>query len=398
MVAPAAWRPLGVPRRELCLRHTMPVGQTFRWRETASGAGYVGVIGAHVVEVQQLGEADTEYRVVASLEGHAADGPSVDRLVHDYFNLGTDLAALVEQWKGQDGRFKALVPHIPGARMLRQDPVECLFSFVCSSNNHISRIHGMVERLCSRYGRRIAGAEAAAAGDFYSFPTVGQLGAATEEALRADGFGYRAKFITGCVDALSQKPGGGDEWLKGLREVDYKEAVQALVELPGVGPKVAACVCLFSLDKHQAIPVDTHVWDLATNYYKPELKGKTLTPRVMGEVEQAFIDRFGPYAGWAHNTLFVSELASCQELLPVELRTPPKAKAKRKKEAKPKGAAKKEATPKAKKKIRVAGKPAARKEAAVKAEPAPKPATKPKKKNQWARDDRKKDPFADLWD
>ena len=99
MVAPAAWRPLGVPRRELCLRHTMPVGQTFRWRETASGAGYVGVIGAHVVEVQQLGEADTEYRVVASLEGHAADGPSVDRLVHDYFNLGTDLAALVEQWR-----------------------------------------------------------------------------------------------------------------------------------------------------------------------------------------------------------------------------------------------------------------------------------------------------------
>lgn len=36
--------------------------------------------------------------------------------------------------------------------MLRQDPVECLFQFVCSSNNHISRIHGMVERLCKAYG------------------------------------------------------------------------------------------------------------------------------------------------------------------------------------------------------------------------------------------------------
>ncbi len=39
-----------------------------------------------------------------------------------------------------------------GARVLRQDPVECLFQFVCSSNNHISRIHGMVERLCRTYG------------------------------------------------------------------------------------------------------------------------------------------------------------------------------------------------------------------------------------------------------
>ena len=36
--------------------------------------------------------------------------------------------------------------------MLRQDPLECLFQFVCSSNNHISRIHGMVERLCRDYG------------------------------------------------------------------------------------------------------------------------------------------------------------------------------------------------------------------------------------------------------
>ena len=36
--------------------------------------------------------------------------------------------------------------------MLRQDPVECLFQFICSSNNHISRIHGMVSRLCTAYG------------------------------------------------------------------------------------------------------------------------------------------------------------------------------------------------------------------------------------------------------
>ena len=37
--------------------------------------------------------------------------------------------------------------------------------------------------------------------------------------------------------------------------------------------QVAACVCLFSLDKHAAIPVDTHVWQLATRYYTPSLKG-----------------------------------------------------------------------------------------------------------------------------
>jgi 3-methyladenine DNA glycosylase/8-oxoguanine DNA glycosylase len=82
--------------------------------------------------------------------------------------------------------------------MLRQHPVECLFQFVCSSNNHISRIHGMVERLCSTYGTALtpASADAAMAGDaasdslaYYAFPTLEQLAAATDEALRASGFG-----------------------------------------------------------------------------------------------------------------------------------------------------------------------------------------------------------------
>ena len=39
---------------------------------------------------------------------------------------------------------------------------------------------------------------------------------------------------------------------------------------------MAACICLFALDKHEAIPVDTHVWQVSTRYYTPHLKGKTL--------------------------------------------------------------------------------------------------------------------------
>ena len=77
----------------------------------------------------------------------------------------------------------------------------------------------------------------------------------------------------GSVAMLAAKEGGGAAWLRGLREAPYQEASEALCALPGVGPKVAACVCLFSLDKHAAIPVDTHVWQLAARYYTPQLKG-----------------------------------------------------------------------------------------------------------------------------
>ena len=124
-----------------------------------------------------------------------------------------------------------------------------------------------------------------------------------------------AKFVTGSVAQLMSKPGGGAAWLAGLRGVPYAEASAALQTLPGIGPKVAACVCLFALDKHQAIPVDTHVWALATKYYCPQLRGKANTPRLHGEVQAAFEARFGPYCGWAHNALFISELASMRKVI-----------------------------------------------------------------------------------
>lgn len=70
----------------------------------------------------------------------------------------------------------------------------------------------------------------------------------------------------GSVAALLMKPSGGERWLLSLRQSAYSQASTELCTLPGVGPKVAACVCLFSLDKHEAVPVDTHVWQVMYNY------------------------------------------------------------------------------------------------------------------------------------
>lgn len=61
---------------------------------------------------------------------------------------------------------------------------------------------------------------------------------------------------------------------------------------------MAACICLFALDKAEAIPVDTHVWQLAVRRYAPRLAGKTLSAKLHPAVQAAFVDRFGPHAGW----------------------------------------------------------------------------------------------------
>jgi len=334
------WARLGTPSEELRLEFTLPTGQTFRWRRTGDAPlEYTGVIGQRLVVMRQLA-GDVAYRVAARGPGAPAAGD--DAAVRDYFNLATPLAPLRARWAAADARFAALTPHLPGARMLRQPPLECLFSFICSSNNHISRIGGMVERLAA-YGTPLApaagaaggaggggtasggpspaakapaaaaagkttpggsagkatpgGGAAAGAAGFFAFPTLEQLAAVTEAQLRDAGFGYRAKYITGSVAALRARS-EGEAWLLGLRAAPFDEASDALSELPGIGPKVAACVCLFALDKHAAVPVDVHVWNLAVRDYLPHLAGRALTKPLHAVVMAAFVERFGEHAGW----------------------------------------------------------------------------------------------------
>lgn len=152
--------------------------------------------------------------------------------------------------------------------------------------------------------------------EFYEFPSLDRLLAVSEKDFREAGFGYRAKYIVGTVKALQSKPGGGVEWLTSLRGLDLQDAIAALCTLPGVGSKVAACVALFSLDQHHAIPVDTHVWQIATRYLLPELAGARLTPKLSSQVAEAFVSKYGKYAGWAQTMLFIAELPSQKAIIP----------------------------------------------------------------------------------
>ena len=75
-----------------------------------------------------------------------------EEILRDYFQLNVSLVKLYQQWGKVDENFKEVASEFPGIRILRQDPTETLFSFICSSNNHISRISGMIERMCETFG------------------------------------------------------------------------------------------------------------------------------------------------------------------------------------------------------------------------------------------------------
>jgi N-glycosylase/DNA lyase len=129
------------------------------------------------------------------------------------------------------------------------------------------------------------------------------------------GLGYRARYVVETAARVKDK--GGMHWLHCLRLQSREDATAALTELTGVGPKVADCVALFSLDQHSCIPVDTHVWAIACREMDPTLReAKSITPKIYKRVGDLFRDRYGDKAGWAHCLLFIAELPAFRKLLP----------------------------------------------------------------------------------
>eukprot|EP00127_Corallochytrium_limacisporum_P005898 Clim_evm43s214 gene=Clim_evmTU43s214 len=333
MPAAACWRRLTeVKPCELRLNTTLLCGQAFRWKVqkglTNGDAVYTGVIEDRLIKLREdeegiffweCGRRKIKNKSNSCSPEFGRESLSTESLLRDYFQLDTQLQPLYAQWSLVDPRFKVLGLVFPGTRVLRQDPLECLFSFICSSNNNIARISDMVTKLCKEYGDLI-GTDASDGQEWYAFPKITQLtGDDIEQRLRDLGFGYRAKFIVQSARQLNER--GGIPWLYSLRdEMTHGEAKDHLMQLHGIGAKVADCICLMSLDKTSAVPIDVHVWRFARNYYlidKKDLQdlgqARTLTPRVYNAICGRFTDLHGEHAGWAHTILFCGELGMFKE-------------------------------------------------------------------------------------
>jgi N-glycosylase/DNA lyase len=288
-------------------------GQCFNWTKSTKKANeWTGVVESNVVVLRQSSEA-VDFKCL-----NGENSEELKEHLEGYFHLNTPLAPLYKEWSAGDPRMKqvAACADLKGMRVIQQNPTECLFSFICSSNNNIPRIIQMLDKLRKNYGKLLCseGQE-----KFYAFPTIQRLSEVKEEELRALGFGYRAKFIVKTAQLL-QEQGDGAQYLLELRGRDRQEVKEELLKLCGVGPKVADCVALFSLDQHAIVPVDTHVWQIAIRDYDASLKkAKSLTPAVYEQVGDHFRGRFGVHAGWAHSLLFAAELPQFTKFLPKEV-------------------------------------------------------------------------------
>jgi N-glycosylase/DNA lyase len=205
-----------------------------------------------------------------------------------YFDLGRDYGSL-KQRLAEDPILRKALEYGWGIRILNQDPWETLISFIISSNNRIPRIKRIIENLAQRFGKAIPFEDEA----FYTFPQPEVLADASMEDLRACGCGYRAPYIK----KTAQMVAAGIICLDEIKTLPYQQARQCLMRCMGVGPKVADCVLLFSMQKGEAFPVDVWVKRvMEALYFGVEVPVK--------KVQDFAAEKFGPLAGLAQQYLF----------------------------------------------------------------------------------------------
>jgi len=211
-------------------------GQAFRF--DPDGIWYTGVVGSKVIRVRNEGttvyiENVTEDEFKCRFKG--------------YFDLDLDYSKMIEKLSTDEHIINAM-RYGYGIRILKQDLWETIVSFIISQNNNITRIKGIISRICSKTGKKIE----YGGNTYYSFPTPEELSILSVADLKALGCGYRDNYIYEFTRSVLN----GDFDINKLENMDTLEARKYLMSVKGIGGKVADCILLFGLHRYEAFPHD----------------------------------------------------------------------------------------------------------------------------------------------
>jgi N-glycosylase/DNA lyase len=252
------------------LRHTLECGQFFRFTKVFDT--YVIQSSDRIFSIRQSGK----FLFYEGIE---------EPFVIQFFRLDEDLDSIYKEID-QDPVIHQAIEQYRGLRMIRQDPWECLISFLCSSAKAISHIRSMIEVLCKSSGKKISWENYVG----YGFPEPHCMETPLQlEPVKA---GFRTKYLVKASQCIDRS------LLLSLRSLSYEEARKQLMSLPGVGKKVADCTLLYSLDYLEAFPMDTWIRKGLQKFY---FRGKKTGEKTM---EEFVSDHFGPYAGYAQLYLY----------------------------------------------------------------------------------------------
>lgn len=261
--------------------HIFECGQCFRWNKQKDNS-YTGIFKNNVINVKK--EDD---KVIFT--GNCND--DIKTICTDYFDLNQNYENIKTKLSKIDKYLENSIKYGNGIRILHQDLWETLISFIISANNNIPRIKTIIERISKKYGKKIIFQNE----EYYTFPKPEDLANATVQDLRSLGLGFRDVRVYETVQKTLRKEINLQELEK---EKNIETLRNALLEIPGVGPKVADCIMLFSLKKYEVFPVDVWVRRVISELYFNNIEQKPQT------IQKFAKEQYGDLAGLAQQYLF----------------------------------------------------------------------------------------------
>jgi len=266
--------------RDFNLDFTLSCGQVFRWEKND---WWTGVIKEKPIRAKQEGSL------------LIIDSPIDKKFICDYFRLGDEMEEIYTSIN-RDEKIASLIRKFRGLRLVRQDPWECLVSYICSSNNTIRNIKNSIRRMCECFGREIEDG-------YYSFPSPEALSEIRLCDMERCRLGFRAPRVLNIASMVANH----EFDLHGIKDMSCEEGRRELMKIDGVGNKVADCVLLFAFGKLESFPVDTHIEQIMERFYRDKFKGsKSKKREKIAEFARSY---FGEYCGYAQEYLYMEDLS-----------------------------------------------------------------------------------------
>jgi len=251
------------------IRHTLECGQVFRFKPRDFGYSIYSMEHKADVYCQKDGT-----KIICKNKNYFIN----------YLDLDTNYAII----KSELDKFNLseAIKYGAGIHILKQNPLETIISFIISANNNIPRIKKTIEKLCEGYGTKYD--------DYYAFPTLQQLSGVPLSFFREIGCGYRAEYLIDTIKKLK------DCNFQQIKEMDTNQARKKLMELKGVGRKVADCILLFGFYKTDVFPTDTWI----TKVYSDEFGDNKLSAI---KISEYYAEKFKNLSGYAQQYMFYAK-------------------------------------------------------------------------------------------
>ena len=261
----------------LDLDNTICCGQIFRY-EKLEDDSYIVILKDRVVKLKYI---DNKLYIDSN------NMNNIENVIREYLDLDRDYISIIENIKECDDVLGKYLDKSIGLKMIKQDPIECIISYIISQNNSVRNIKNSLDLISYKFGDKVMFLDK----EYYLFPSIDKLSKISLEEFRECKVGFRDRYLVDIISDIVENRLN----VNYIFEMNSEDSLRYLMSFRGIGMKVASCILLFAYGKYDVYPIDTWVKKyMDTNYgIKDEKK-----------IKEFCKEKYGKYSGLAIQYMF----------------------------------------------------------------------------------------------